>query len=91
MGATGFGFEVVEVLAVRSSLPLCARTLVESSRRGAINGLYKELAGVSPMVTARCGGAEFARKGFYFTHVGLSGPRNSAKPLPTGIGVLPIP
>jgi predicted Rossmann fold flavoprotein len=71
MGATGFGYEVARKFG-HSIIP-CRSALVPLKFASAQSRAYKELAGVSAMVTARCGGAEFREK-LLFTHVGLSGP-----------------
>jgi predicted Rossmann fold flavoprotein len=71
MGATGFGYEVARRFG-HSIIP-CRPALVPLKFAPAQARAYKELAGVSAMVTARCGAAEFREK-LLFTHAGLSGP-----------------
>jgi predicted Rossmann fold flavoprotein len=71
MGATGFGYEVARKFG--HSVVACRPALVPLKFASAQTRAYKELAGVSAMVTARCGGAEF-RERLLFTHAGLSGP-----------------
>jgi len=71
MGATGFGYEVARKFG-HSIIP-CRPALVPLKFASAQARAYKELAGVSAMVTAQCGGAEFREK-LLFTHAGLSGP-----------------
>jgi predicted Rossmann fold flavoprotein len=71
MGATGFGYEVARKFG-HSIIP-CRPALVPLKFASTQTRAYKELAGVSAMVTARCGGAEFPEK-LLFTHAGLSGP-----------------
>jgi predicted Rossmann fold flavoprotein len=71
MGATGFGYEIAGRFG-HSIIP-CRPALVPLKFSSADARAYKELAGVSAMVTARCGAAEFREK-LLFTHVGLSGP-----------------
>ena len=71
MGATGFGYEIARKFG--HSIVPCHPALVPLKFASAQARAYKELAGVSAMVTARCGGAEFREK-LLFTHAGLSGP-----------------
>ncbi len=71
MGATGFGYEVARRFG-HSIIP-CRPALVPLKFAPAQARAYKELAGVSAMVTVRCGAAEFREK-LLFTHAGLSGP-----------------
>jgi predicted Rossmann fold flavoprotein len=71
MGATGFGYEVARKFG--HSIVPCRPALVPLKFASAEARAYKDLAGVSAMVTARCGAAEFREK-LLFTHAGLSGP-----------------
>jgi predicted Rossmann fold flavoprotein len=71
MGATGFGYEVARKFG--HSIVACRPALVPLQFASTQARAYKELAGVSAMVTARCGVAEFREK-LLFTHAGLSGP-----------------
>jgi predicted Rossmann fold flavoprotein len=71
MGATGLGYEVAQQFG-HSIIP-CRPALVPLKFASADARAYKELAGVSAMVKARCGSAEFREK-LLFTHSGLSGP-----------------
>jgi len=71
MGATGLGYEIAQQFG-HSIIP-CRPALVPLKFASADARAYKELAGVSAMVTARCGSAVFREK-FLFTHAGLSGP-----------------
>jgi predicted Rossmann fold flavoprotein len=71
MGATSFGYQVAQQFG--HSIVPCRPGLVplvfnrDDARR------YCDLAGVSTVVTASCGGASFREK-MLFTHRGLSGP-----------------
>jgi predicted Rossmann fold flavoprotein len=71
MGATGFGYELARQfrLAIRETRPGLVPLLfgTEDSRR------YTDLAGVSAVVIAACGGQRFREK-MLVTHRGLSGP-----------------
>ena len=71
MGATGLGYEVARKFG--HSVVACRPALVPLKFTSGQTRGYEELAGVSAMVTARCGGAEFREK-LLFTHAGLSGP-----------------
>jgi predicted Rossmann fold flavoprotein len=71
MGATRFGYEVARKFG--HSIVPCRPALVPLKFASKEAHNYKELAGVSAMVTARCGVAEFREK-LLFTHTGLSGP-----------------
>jgi predicted Rossmann fold flavoprotein len=71
MGATGFGYEIAQKFG--HSIVPCRPALVPLKFVPAQARAYKELAGISAMVTARCGTAEFREK-LLFTHSGLSGP-----------------
>ena len=71
IGASSFGYDVARQfgLAVRRCRPaLVPLTFAPEQARQ-----YEDLAGVSLMVEARCGGAAFREK-MLFTHRGLSGP-----------------
>lgn len=71
MGATAFGYEVAQQFG--HSIVPCRPGLVPLVfGRGDARG-YCELAGVSAVVTASCGGASFREK-MLLTHRGLSGP-----------------
>jgi predicted Rossmann fold flavoprotein len=71
MGATGLGYEIARQFG-HSIIP-CRPALVPLKFASSDVRAYKELAGVSAMVKARCGSAEFREK-LLFTHSGLSGP-----------------
>jgi predicted Rossmann fold flavoprotein len=71
MGATPFGYEVAQQFG--HSIVPCRPGLVPLVFGRADEGRYCELAGVSAVVTASCGGASFREK-MLFTHRGLSGP-----------------
>jgi predicted Rossmann fold flavoprotein len=71
MGATPLGYEIAK--AFGHSLVPCRPALVPLKFASAHAKAFKELAGVSAMVTARCGSSEFHEK-LLFTHAGLSGP-----------------
>jgi predicted Rossmann fold flavoprotein len=71
MGATGFGYEVAKRFG--HSVVSCRPALVPLKFASSDARSFKELAGVSAMVTARCGSAAFREK-LLFTHAGLSGP-----------------
>src|SRR5579871_290955 len=71
MGATGLGYEVARQFG-HSIIP-CRPALVPLKFAPPDARAYKELAGVSAMVKASCGSAEFREK-LLFTHWGLSGP-----------------
>jgi predicted Rossmann fold flavoprotein len=71
MGATGFGYDVAQQFG--HSIVSCRPALVPLKFSSREARTYKELAGVSAMVTARCGAAGFHEK-LLFTHSGLSGP-----------------
>jgi predicted Rossmann fold flavoprotein len=71
MGATGLGYEIAQRFG-HSIIP-CRPALVPLKFASAEARAYKELAGVSAMVKARYGSAEFREK-LLFTHSGLSGP-----------------
>jgi predicted Rossmann fold flavoprotein len=71
MGATGFGYEVARKFG--HSIVPCRPALVPLKFASKDARTYKELAGVSVMVTARSGTASFREK-LLFTHAGLSGP-----------------
>jgi predicted Rossmann fold flavoprotein len=71
MGATGLGYEIARQFG--HSIVPCRPALVPLKFASADARAYKELAGVSAMVTARCGSAMFHEK-LLFTHAGLSGP-----------------
>jgi predicted Rossmann fold flavoprotein len=71
MGASGFGYEVAQQFghAVVTCRPGLAPLVFGRAEARA----YCELAGVSAVVTASCGGASFREK-MLITHRGLSGP-----------------
>jgi predicted Rossmann fold flavoprotein len=71
MGATAFGFEVAKQFG--HSIVPCRPGLVPLVFGGGDARGYCELAGVSAVVTASCGGASFREK-MLITHRGLSGP-----------------
>jgi predicted Rossmann fold flavoprotein len=71
MGATPLGYEVAQQFG--HSIVPCRPGLVPLVFGRADEGRYCELAGVSAVVTASCGGASFREK-MLFTHRGLSGP-----------------
>jgi predicted Rossmann fold flavoprotein len=71
MGATGLGYDIAQQFG--HSIVPCRPALVPLKFASADARAYKELAGVSAMVTARCGSAIFREK-LLFTHAGLSGP-----------------
>jgi predicted Rossmann fold flavoprotein len=71
MGATAFGYEVAKQFG--HSIVACRPGLVPLTFGRADAAAWRDLAGVSAMVAARCGGQEFREK-MLFTHRGLSGP-----------------
>lgn len=71
MGATGLGYEIARQFG--HSIVPCRPALVPLKFASAEAKAYKEIAGVSVMVTARCGAGSFREK-LLFTHAGLSGP-----------------
>jgi hypothetical protein len=71
MGATPLGYEIAKKFG--HSIVPCRPALVPLKFSSTQARAFKELAGVSAMVTARCGSSEFQEK-LLFTHVGLSGP-----------------
>ena len=71
MGATPLGYEIAKKFG--HSIVPCRPALVPLKFASAQAKHFKDLAGVSAMVTARCGSSEFQEK-LLFTHVGLSGP-----------------
>ncbi|SFG14867.1 hypothetical protein SAMN05518801_108104 [Novosphingobium sp. CF614] len=70
MGATGFAYDLARQFGLKVVQPRPA--LVPLTLPGE-EALFRELAGVSTEVIARCGGAAF-REAALFTHRGLSGP-----------------
>jgi predicted Rossmann fold flavoprotein len=71
MGASGFGYEVARQFG--HAVVTCRPGLVPLVFGRAEARAYCELAGVSAVVTAACGGASFREK-MLITHRGLSGP-----------------
>lgn len=71
MGATGFGYQVAEQFG--HSIISCRPALVPLKFSSPDARTFKDLAGVSTMVTASAGSANFREK-LLFTHAGLSGP-----------------
>jgi predicted Rossmann fold flavoprotein len=71
MGATGFGYELARQFG--HAIATCRPGLVPLVFARAEARAYCELAGVSAVVTAECGGARFREK-MLITHRGLSGP-----------------
>jgi predicted Rossmann fold flavoprotein len=71
MGATGFGYEIAKKFG--HSIVPCRPALVPLKFAAKDARAYRELAGVSAMVTATSGAATFREK-LLFTHAGLSGP-----------------
>jgi len=71
MGATGLGYQIARQFS--HSIVPCRPALVPLKFAKADARNYKELAGVSVMVTASSGAATFREK-LLFTHAGLSGP-----------------
>jgi predicted Rossmann fold flavoprotein len=71
MGATGLGYEIARQFG-HTIIP-CRPALVPLKFAKSDARTYKDLAGVSVMVTARSG-AETFREKLLFTHAGLSGP-----------------
>lgn len=71
IGATGLGYEIARQFG--HSINQCRPALVPLKFASSEARAFKELAGVSAMVRARCGAAEFREK-LLFTHAGLSGP-----------------
>jgi predicted Rossmann fold flavoprotein len=71
MGATSLGYEIAKKFG--HSIVPCRPALVPLKFASAQAKAFKELAGVSATVTARCGSSEFQEK-LLFTHIGLSGP-----------------
>ena len=71
MGASGFGYEVARQFG--HSITACRPGLVPLVFGRGDARSYCELAGVSAVVTAACGGASFREK-MLITHRGLSGP-----------------
>jgi predicted Rossmann fold flavoprotein len=71
MGATGFGYDVARQFG--HSIVDCRPGLVPLVFGPADAKAYCELAGVSAVATAKCGGASFREK-MLITHRGLSGP-----------------
>jgi predicted Rossmann fold flavoprotein len=71
MGATGLGYEIARQFG-HSIIP-CRPGLVPLKFATSDARAYKELAGVSVMVSARTGAGTFREK-LLFTHAGLSGP-----------------
>jgi predicted Rossmann fold flavoprotein len=71
MGATGFGYELAKKFG--HSIVPCRPALVPLKFAPKDARTYKELAGVSVMVTAQTASATFREK-LLFTHAGLSGP-----------------
>jgi predicted Rossmann fold flavoprotein len=71
MGATPLGYEIAKKFG--HSIVPCRPALVPLKFASSQSRAFKELAGVSVMVTAQCGASEFREK-LLFTHAGLSGP-----------------
>ncbi len=71
MGATAFGYEVAKQFD--HSIVACRPGLVPLTFGRADAAAWRDLAGVSAMVTASCGKGKFREK-MLFTHRGLSGP-----------------
>jgi hypothetical protein len=71
MGATPLGYEIAKRFG--HSIVHCRPALVPLKFPSAQRRTFKDLAGVSTMVTAQCGPAIFREK-LLFTHSGLSGP-----------------
>jgi predicted Rossmann fold flavoprotein len=71
MGATGFGYQLAKQFG--HSVVSCRPALVPLKFASPDARAFKDLAGVSTMVTAHCGSAAFREK-LLFTHAGLSGP-----------------
>jgi predicted Rossmann fold flavoprotein len=71
MGATAFGYEMAKQFG--HSIIACRPGLVPLTFGRADARAWSDLAGVSAMVTARCGGQRFREK-MLFTHRGISGP-----------------
>jgi predicted Rossmann fold flavoprotein len=71
MGATGLGYELARRFG--HSINQCRPALVPLKFTSREARAFKDLAGVSAMVKARCAAAEFREK-LLFTHAGLSGP-----------------
>jgi len=71
MGATAFGYDIARQFG--HSIVACRPALVPLKFAARDARAYRELAGVSVMVVARCGAAVFHEK-MLFTHAGLSGP-----------------
>lgn len=71
MGATGLGYEIARKFG--HSIVPCRPALVPLKFAAKDARAFKELAGVSVMVTAQNGAATFREK-LLFTHAGLSGP-----------------
>jgi len=71
MGATGLGYEIARQFG--HSIVPCRPALVPLKFAAKDARAFKELAGVSVMVTAQNGAATFREK-LLFTHAGLSGP-----------------
>ncbi len=71
MGATGLGYDIAQQFG--HSIVPCRPALVPLKFASTDARAFRELAGVSAMVSARCGRAEFREK-LLFTHAGLSGP-----------------
>jgi predicted Rossmann fold flavoprotein len=71
MGATPLGYEIAKKFG--HSIVTCRPALVPLKFSAAQARTFKDLAGVSTMVTAQCGAAVFREK-LLFTHSGLSGP-----------------
>ena len=71
MGATGFGYDLARQFG--HSIVACRPALVPLEFSRSDSKAYGELAGLSTLVTARCGDAHFREK-ILFTHRGLTGP-----------------
>lgn len=71
MGATGFGYDIARQFGI--PIEPCRPALVPLVLSDAEHAAFKELAGVSALVVARCGKRSFQEK-MLFTHRGLSGP-----------------
>jgi predicted Rossmann fold flavoprotein len=70
-GATGLGYQIAQKFG--HSIRTCRPALVPLKFASADARAFRELAGVSAMVSTRCGQGEFREK-LLFTHAGLSGP-----------------
>jgi predicted Rossmann fold flavoprotein len=71
MGATGLGYEIARQFG--HSIVACRPGLVPLEFSRADSKSFADLAGVSTLVTAQCGDAQFREK-MLFTHRGLTGP-----------------